>query len=95
MYLLKESRLHLLLLLGNHNRVSYVCAFCAIMCTGSYYLAVSEIFVFMYIINGLLAPIQMLILIAAELNSKGEKNAHFGQTACKICYNNSCIRFGA
>ena len=49
----------------------------------------------MYIINGLLAPIQMLILIAAELNSKGEKNAHFGQTACKICYNNSCIRLGA
>ena len=49
--------------------------------------------VFMYIINGLLASIQMLILIAAELNSKGE-NAHFGQTAYKIHYNNSYIRFG-
>ena len=37
--------------------------------------------------------IQMPILIPAKLNSKGE-NAHFGQTACKIHYNNLCIRFG-
>ena len=45
----------------------------------------------MYLINGHLASIQMLILIATELNSKGE-NAHFRQTAYKIGY--SCIRFG-
>ena len=38
--------------------------------------------------------IQMPILIPAEVNSKG-KNAHFGQTACKIQYNNLRIRFGA
>ena len=24
----------------------------------------------------------------------GEKNAHFGQTACKIRYNSLCIKFG-
>ena len=35
----------------------------------------------------------MPILIPAKLNSKGE-NAHFGQTDCKIHYNNLCIRFG-